>query len=64
VVKVEMTFYSSGGWESGGLMAGGYWWCCEFNTLVSARKGRQWDKILSEGETDATTSSLLNGKEV
>jgi hypothetical protein len=39
------------------------WWC-EFNASVSAREGRQRDKVLQEDETDAATSSWLNEKKV
>jgi hypothetical protein len=39
------------------------WWC-GFNASVSAREGRQRDKVLQEDETDAATSSWLNEKKV
>jgi hypothetical protein len=42
---------------------GSLWGWCEFNASISAREGRQRDRVLLEDEAEAVSSSSLNGKE-
>jgi hypothetical protein len=42
---------------------GGRWWCCGFNSSVSAREGRRLNKALPKDEPEAVNSSWLQRKE-
>jgi hypothetical protein len=63
VINIEMIFSKQ--WRVGVTQCteGRLWRRCRFNASVLAQEGRQWDKVLSEDEAEAVSSSCLHGKE-